>query len=140
MGWLRKTARRVGREMRRAVTNVSELMGKIAKPFEGMSFGILGTVALSIMMPWSVGTIFNGLVSPTGWFAKTAGSLVADKSLAQKAVGYLMTGIHKGATNIRNGYLHAKNFITDKVNQGVEWLQNNVKEKGVDKVNEFPLI
>ena len=124
MGWLRKTARRVGREMRRAVTNVGKLMGEIAKPLKGMTFAILGTVALSMIMPWTISSVFNGLTSPTGWFARTAGSLGADKSLAQRAVGYLMTGIHKGATSLRNGYNTAKTFITDKIHEGLDWLSD----------------
>ena len=58
-------------------------------------------------MPWSVGPMFKGITSPEGWLSQTAQGLVQDESLVKKAVGFVMSGIHKGASLTEQGLGYA---------------------------------
>ena len=129
--------RSIGRGIRRAAKGVRGILGFIAKPLENL--GVVGTIALGVMMPWSVGPMFKGITSPDGWLAQTAKGLVQDESLVKKAVGFVMSGIHHGASLADRGLGYAKNFITDKIRQGNEWLDKDIKKNGVEKVTDFPL-
>jgi hypothetical protein len=132
MGWIRKTIRKVGSELGRAVENVGNIFGS-------KSLGILGTIGLSILMPWTVSTVFNGLTNPSGWFAKTALSLGQDEGLARKTAGYIMTGIHNGATATQQGYTIAKSFLTDKVSEGLDWISGQEKKPKDFIIKDSPL-
>lgn len=127
--------RSIGRGIRRVGKGVRGILGLIAKPFEKL--GIVGTIALGVMMPWSVGPMFKGITSPEGWLAQTAKGLVQDESLVKKAVGFVMSGIHKGASLTQQGVSYAKNFITDKIQEGNDWLDKDIKDKGVERYNDF---
>jgi len=132
MGWIRKTIRRVGKEINRTVEKVGDVFGS-------KSLGVLGTIGLSMLMPWTISTVFNGLTDPSGWFAQTAINLGKDESIARKTAGYLMTGIHKGATSVQNGYNIAKSFVTDKVNQGLDWVKGQEKQPKDFIIKDSPL-
>jgi hypothetical protein len=132
MGWIRKTIRKVGRELGRTVEKIGDIFGS-------KSLGVLGTIGLSMMMPWTVSTVFNGLTDPSGWFAKTALDLGKDESIARKTAGYLMSGIHKGATSVQNGYNIAKSFVTDKVNEGLDYIDKQEKKPKDFIIKNSPL-
>jgi len=128
--------RSIGRGIRNVGRGIRGTLGLIAKPFKKL--GIVGTIALGIMMPWSVGPMFKGITSPEGWLSQTAQGLVQDESLVKKAVGFVMSGIHKGASLTEQGLGYAKNFITDKIREGNEWLDKDIKKNGVERANDFP--
>ena len=134
---LKGVVRSIGRGIRNVTRGISKTLGLIAKPFAEL--GIVGTLALGIMMPWSMGTLFKGITSPEGWLAKSASTLVKDESLVKKALGFVMTGVHKGAALTQQGLGTAKSFITDKLSQGSKWLSGQVEEKGIGQVNNFPV-
>ena len=134
---LKGIVRSIGRGIRNVTRGISKTLGLIAKPFAEL--GIVGTLALGIMMPWSMGTLFKGITSPEGWLAKSASTLVKDESLVKKALGFVMTGVHKGAALTQQGLGTAKSFITDKLSQGAKWLTGQVEEKGIKQVNNFPV-
>ena len=130
---LKGVVRSIGRGIRNVRDGVSGILGLIAKPFAEL--GIVGTLALGVMMPWSMGTLFKGFTSPEGWLAKSAKALVDDDNLVKKALGFVMTGVHKGAALTEQGT--AKSFITDKLSQGAKWLTGQVEEKGIEQVDNF---
>jgi hypothetical protein len=132
---LKGVVRSIGRGIRNVTRGISKTLGLIAKPFAEL--GIVGTLALGIMMPWSMGTLFKGFTSPEGWLAKSAKALVNDDSLVKKALGFVMTGVHKGAALTQQGLGTAKSFITDKLSQGSKWLSGQVEEKGIEQVTNF---
>ena len=133
---LKGIVRSIGRGIRNVTRGISKTLGLIAKPFAEL--GIVGTLALGIMMPWSMGTLFKGITSPEGWLAKSASTLVKDESLVKKALGFVMTGVHKGAALTQQGLGTAKSFITDKLSQGSKWLAGQVEEKKITHEN-FPV-
>ena len=133
---LKGIVRSIGRGIRNVTRGISKTLGLIAKPFAEL--GIVGTLALGIMMPWSMGTLFKGITSPEGWLAKSASTLVKDESLVKKALGFVMTGVHKGAALTQQGLGTAKSFITDKLSQGSKWLSGQVEEKKITHEN-FPV-
>ena len=96
---LKGVVRSIGRGIRNVRDGVSGILGLIAKPFAEL--GIVGTLALGVMMPWSMGTLFKGFTSPEGWLAKSAKALVDDDNLVKKALGFVMTGVHKGAAILK---------------------------------------
>ena len=49
-----------------------------------------------------------------------------------------MSGIHKGATSVQNGYNIAKSFVTDKVNEGLDYVDKQEK-KPEDFIIDSPL-
>jgi len=132
---LKGVVRSIGRGIRNVRDGVSGILGLIAKPFAEL--GIVGTLALGVMMPWSMGTLFKGFTSPEGWLAKSAKALVDDDNLVKKALGFVMTGVHKGAALTEQGLGTAKSFITDKLSQGAKWLTGQVEEKGIEQVDNF---
>jgi hypothetical protein len=129
--------RSIGRGIRNVGRGIRGTLGLIAKPFKKL--GIVGTIALGVMMPWSVGPMFKGITSTEGWLAQTARGLVQDESLVKKAVGFVMSGVHKGAALTQQGLSYAKNFITDKIQEGNEWLDKDIKKNGVERATDFPV-
>jgi len=133
---LKSIVKTIGRGISNVTEGVRKTLGLIAKPFEEL--GIVGTLALGIIMPWSMQSMFSSITSPKGWLAKTATNLVKDESLVKKALGFVMTGVHKGASMTQDGLGTAKSFITDKLSQGYKWLTGQIEEKKMTHEN-FPV-
>ena len=130
MGWnpfknLKKIVKSVGKHIRKVGRGLKKIMAKIAKPFAKL--GPLGSIALSMFIPWAAGAIFQGLTGTAltlGSFGASATANIASKSLFKKALGYVMKGVHWGATKVSNAY----QFVSDKISTGMDALTGKAKE------------
>tara|TARA_R100000458_G_scaffold33395_1_gene30739 strand:+ start:2231 stop:3130 length:900 start_codon:yes stop_codon:yes gene_type:complete len=124
----KKIVKKVGRRIKKVAKGIGKVLGKIAKPFQKL--GILGTIALSFIMPWAVGGILKGmgyLASST--FGTTAAGWAQSSNLFVKAAGRLAQGINFGAAKINEAYT----FISDGISAGLDWVgQQGAKlKKGI---------
>jgi hypothetical protein len=122
MGWLRKKAKQIGKGIKKIGKGLKKVMGKIMKPFAKL--GIVGQIALGMIMPWAAGAIWQGLTGTAfslGSFGTVAGNLAKSSNLFAKAAGKLMQGVHWGATKIQGAY----NTVTGALNDGF----NTIKTK-----------
>jgi len=116
----KKIIKKVGKGIKKIAKGIGKVFGKIAKPFAKL--GIVGQIALGFLMPWAIGGIMGGLSSTA--FGSYASSLVGSTNIFAKAAGYMMKGVHWGATKISSAY----SFVTDKIKQGFSYLGDKTKQ------------
>lgn len=130
MGWLRKKAKQIGKAIKKVGKKIKNVLGKIAKPFAKL--GIVGQIALGVMMPWAAGSIWKGLTGTTfnlTNFGTVATELAGKSNLFQSAVGKVMEGIHWGITKVQGAY----NSVTGAISDGFEAVTNQAKKMfGID--------
>tara|TARA_R100001224_G_C4023270_1_gene150089 strand:- start:975 stop:1901 length:927 start_codon:yes stop_codon:yes gene_type:complete len=122
---LKKIVKKVGRGIKKIGRGLKKIMTKIAKPFAKL--GPLGTIALGMLMPWAAGAIWTGMTGTSltlANFGAQAATNIASDSLFKKAIGYVMKGIHWGATKVKTAY----QFVSDKISSGIDTLTNKAKE------------
>lgn len=122
---IKKIVKKVGKGIKKIGKGLKKVMSKIAKPFAKL--GIVGQVALGFLMPWAAGAVWQGLTGTA--FSLTsmgtvAGNLTASSNLFAKAAGYVMKGVHWGATKVRDAY----QFVSDKISGGINELTGKAKE------------
>ena len=122
---IKKIVKKVGKRIKKIGKGLKKVMSKIAKPFAKL--GIVGQVALGFLMPWAAGAIWTGMTGTA--FSLTsmgtvAGNLTASSNLFAKAAGYVMKGVHWGATKVRDAY----QFVSDKISGGINELTGKAKE------------
>jgi hypothetical protein len=130
MGWgifknLKKIVKSVGKRIKKIGRGLKKIMAKIAKPFAKL--GPLGSIALSMFIPWAAGAIWTGMTGTTltlANFGAQAATNIASDSLFKKAIGYVMKGVHWGATKVKNAY----QFVSDKISTGIDNLTGKAKE------------
>jgi len=122
---IKKIVKSVGKRIKKIGKGLKKIMAKIAKPFAKL--GPLGSIALGMLMPWAAGAIWSGMTGTTltlANFGAQAATNIASDSLFKKAIGYVMKGIHWGATKVKNAY----QFVSDKVSTGIDTLTGKAKE------------
>ena len=124
---LKKIVKKVGKGIKKIGRGLKKIMAKIAKPFAKL--GPLGTIALGMLMPWAAGAIWQGMTGTAlnlANFGQVATGLTsaANTNLFTKAVGYVMKGIHWGATKVKTAY----QFVSDKISSGIDTLTNKAQE------------
>tara|TARA_R110000782_G_scaffold80643_1_gene159515 strand:- start:1400 stop:2299 length:900 start_codon:yes stop_codon:yes gene_type:complete len=130
MGWgifknLKKIVKSVGKRIKKIGKGLKKIMTKIAKPFAKL--GPLGSIALSMFIPWAAGAIWTGMTGTTltlANFGAQAATNIASDSLFKKAIGYVMKGVHWGATKVKTAY----QFVTDKISTGIDTLTGKAKD------------
>jgi hypothetical protein len=130
MGWnpfktVKKVVKSIGKGIKKIGKGLKKIMAKIAKPFAKL--GIVGQIALGFLMPWAAGAIWTGLTGTTFSLASmgtVAGNLTASSNIFAKAAGYVMKGVHWGATKVQNAY----QYVTDKISSGIDTLTGRAKE------------
>lgn len=129
MGWnplktIKKVVKGIGKGIKKIGKGLKKIMAKIAKPFAKL--GIVGQIALGFLMPWAAGAIWTGLTGTTFSLASmgtVAGNLTASSNIFAKAAGYVMKGVHWGATRVKNAY----QYVTDKISTGIDELTGRAK-------------
>ena len=116
----RKITKAIGKGIKKIGKGIMKVFAKVAKPFA--KFGIVGQIALAMFMPWAIGGIMGGLASSA--FGTFAQGLTQSTNLFSQAAGYVMKGVHYGATQINAAY----STITKKISDGFEFLGNKTKE------------
>jgi len=122
---IKKIVKSVGKRIKKIGKGLKKIMAKIAKPFAKL--GPLGSIALGMLMPWAAGAIWSGMTGTTltlANFGAQAATNIASDSLFKKAIGYVMKGIHWGATKVKTAY----QFVSDKVSTGIDTLTGKAKE------------
>lgn len=122
---IKKIVKSVGKRIKKIGRGLKKIMAKIAKPFAKL--GPLGSIALGMLMPWAAGAIWSGMTGTTltlANFGAQAATNIASDSLFKKAIGYVMKGIHWGATKVKTAY----QFVSDKVSTGIDTLTGKAKE------------
>lgn len=122
---IKKIVKSVGKRIKKIGKGLKKIMAKIAKPFAKL--GPLGSIALGMLMPWAAGAIWTGMTGTTltlANFGAQAATNIASDSLFKKAIGYVMKGIHWGATKVKTAY----QFVSDKVSTGIDTLTGKAKE------------
>lgn len=122
---IKKIVRSVSKRIRKIGRGLKKIMTKIAKPFAKL--GPLGSIALGMLMPWAAGAIWSGMTGTTltlANFGAQAATNIASDSLFKKAIGYVMKGIHWGATKVKTAY----QFVSDKISTGIDTLTGKAKE------------
>ena len=125
MGWLRKKAKQIGKGIKKIGKGLKKVMGKIMKPFAKL--GIVGQIALGMIMPWAAGAIWQGLTGTAfslGSFGTVADNLAQSSNLFAHAAGRVMQGVHWGATTIQGAY----NTVTEGLKTGFTKFTNKAKE------------
>tara|TARA_R110002096_G_scaffold59820_1_gene149688 strand:- start:5971 stop:6876 length:906 start_codon:yes stop_codon:yes gene_type:complete len=130
MGWnpfksIKKIVKSVGKRIKKIGRGLKKIMAKIAKPFAKL--GPLGSIALSMFIPWAAGAIWTGMTGTTltlANFGAQAATNIASDSLFKKAIGYVMKGVHWGATKVKTAY----QFVTDKISTGIDTLTGKAKD------------
>lgn len=125
MGWLRKKAKQIGKAIKKVGKKIKNVIGKIAKPFAKL--GIVGQIALGVLMPWAAGAVWQGLTGTTfslANFGTVAGNLAQSTNLFKSVAGNIMKGIHWGATKIQGAY----NSVTGAISDGFEAVTGKAKE------------
>ena len=130
MGWgifknLKKIVKGIGKRIKKIGKGLKKIMAKIAKPFAKL--GPLGSIALGIFMPWAAGAIWTGMTGTTltlANFGAQAATNIASDSLFKKALGYVMKGVHWGATKVKTAY----QFVSDKISTGIDTLTGKAKD------------
>lgn len=125
MGWLRKKAKQIGKAIKKVGKKIKNVIGKIAKPFAKL--GIIGQIALGVLMPWAAGAVWQGLTGTTfslANFGTVAGNLAQSTNLFKSVAGNIMKGIHWGATKIQGAY----NSVTGAISDGFEAVTGKAKE------------
>ena len=115
MGFLRKKIKQIGRGIKKVGKKFKSLIGKIAKPFAKL--GVIGQIALGIVMPWAAGAIFKGL-------GTLGTAMVGSSNLFVKAAGTVMKGVHWGATKIKGAF----STVTDAIKGGLETVTTKAKD------------
>lgn len=124
---IKKIVKSVGKRIKKIGKGLKKIMAKIAKPFAKL--GPLGSIALGMLMPWAAGAIWQGMTGTAlnlANFGQVATGLTsaANTNLFTKAIGYVMKGIHWGATKVKTAY----QFVSDKVSTGIDTLTGKAKE------------
>jgi hypothetical protein len=130
MGWnpfktVKKVVKSIGKGIKKIGKRLKNIVAKIAKPFAKL--GIVGQVALGFLMPWAAGAIWTGLTGTTFSLASmgtVAGNLAASTNVFAKAAGYIMKGVHWGATQVKGAF----QYVTDKMSQGMDYLTNKAQD------------
>jgi len=122
---LKKIVKKVGKGIKKIGRGLKKIMAKIAKPFAKL--GPLGSIALGMLMPWAAGAIWTGMTGTSltlANFGAQAATNIASDSLFKKAIGYVMKGVHWGATKVKSAY----QFVSDKISTGIDTLKNKAQE------------
>ena len=122
---IKKVVKKIGKGIKKVGRGLKKIMSKIAKPFAKL--GPLGTIALGMLMPWAAGAIWTGMTGTSltlANFGAQAATNIASDSLFKKAIGYVMKGIHWGATKVKNAY----QFVSDGISSGMDKLKTKAQE------------
>lgn len=118
-----KNIAKIGKEIKRNINDIDTFSNN-------KDLKVVGNIGVTIAMPWLVDTLHKEATSNDGWVAKNVDS--SDKESAKTMAGFLIENIHKGASQKQEGYYTAKNFITDKFAEGINFVQSQNKREVED--------
>ena len=122
---LKKIVKKIGKGIKKIGKGIKKVIGKIAKPFAKL--GIVGQIALGVMMPWAAGQIWTGLTGTAfnmANFGTVAGNLAKSTNLFKSIAGNVMKGVHWGATRVQGAF----SSITETIGSGLNEMKTKAKE------------
>ena len=122
---LKKIVKKIGKGIKKIGKGIKKVIGKIAKPFAKL--GIVGQIALGVMMPWAAGAVWQGLTGTAfnmANFGTVATNLAGSPNLFKSIAGNVMKGVHWGATRVQGAF----SSITEAMSNGL----NTMKTKAQD--------
>jgi hypothetical protein len=130
MGWnpfksLKKIVKKIGKGIKKIGKGIKKVIGKIAKPFAKL--GIVGQIALGVMMPWAAGAVWQGLTGTAFSMANlgtVATNLAGSSNVFASVAGNVMKGVHWGATRVQGAF----SSITEAMSNGLNTMKTKAKE------------
>jgi hypothetical protein len=130
MGWnpfksLKKIVKKIGKGIKKIGKGIKKVIGKIAKPFAKL--GIVGQIALGVMMPWAAGAVWQGLTGTAfsmANFGTVATNLAGSSNVFASVAGNVMKGVHWGATRVQGAF----SSITEAMSNGLNTMKTKAKE------------